>query len=178
MDLLFEGYSLKMRCATFVDTFPVNEFFTAVRNDHASSPLCRSRNEELTLLIRSTNLLYEDKPAFDGIMPATLVHWDMWEGNVFIHNGHVSGIIDWERAMWGEAFMDDRFRYHSRNKSFLMGFGQTAFTGDEIKRIRWYDIILYLTMMIEVYYREYETESQYFWAKDKLMTIWSDDASF
>ena len=61
MDLLFEGYSLKMRCATFVDTFPVNEFFTAVRNDHASSPLCRSRNEELTLLIRSTNLLYEDR---------------------------------------------------------------------------------------------------------------------
>jgi aminoglycoside phosphotransferase (APT) family kinase protein len=124
------------------------------------------------------NRLEKDKPAFDGIMPATLVHWDMWEGNVFIHNGHVSGIIDWERAMWGEAFMDDRFRYHSRNKSFLMGFGQTDFTGDEIKRIRWYDIILYLTMMIEVYYREYETESQYFWAKDQLMTIWSDDASF
>ena len=124
------------------------------------------------------NRLEGDKPAFDGIMPATLVHWDMWEGNVFVHDGHVSGIIDWERAMWGEAFMDDRFRYHSRNKSFLTGFGQTAFTGDEIKRIRWYDIILYLTMMIEVYYREYETESQYFWAKDKLMTVWSDDASF
>ena len=124
------------------------------------------------------NRLDRDKPAFDGIMPATLVHWDMWEGNVFVHNGHVSGIIDWERAMWGEAFMDDRFRYHSRNKSFLMGFGQTTFTGDEIKRIRWYDIILYLTTMIEVYYREYETESQYFWAKDQLMTIWSDDASF
>ena len=124
------------------------------------------------------NRLEGEKLAFDGIMPATLVHWDMWEGNVFVHNGHVSGIIDWERAMWGEAFMDDRFRYHSRNKSFLTGFGQTAFTGDEIKRIRWYDIILYLTMMIEVYYREYETESQYFWAKDKLVTVWTDDASF
>ena len=80
--------------------------------------------------------------------------------------------------MWGEAFMDDRFRYHSRNKSFLVGFGQTDFTGDEIKRIRWYDIILYLTMMIEVYYREYETESQYFWAKEKLKIVWSDDAPF
>ncbi len=124
------------------------------------------------------NRLEKDKPAFDGIMPATLVHWDMWEGNVFVHNGHVSGIIDWERAVWGEAFMDDRFRYHSRNKSFLAGFGKTSFTGDEIKRIRWYDIILYLTMMIEVYYREYETEDQYFWAKDKLMAVWSDDASF
>ena len=114
-----------------------------------------------------------DKAAFEGIMPATLVHWDMWEGNVFIDNGHVSGIIDWERAMWGEAFMDDRFRYHSRNKSFLKGFGRTSFSDAEMTRIRWYDITLYLTMMIEVYYREYETESQYFWAKDKLMTVWS-----
>ncbi len=122
--------------------------------------------------------LEKDRSAFAGIMPATLVHWDMWEGNVFVHDGHVSGIIDWERAMWGEAFMDDRFRYHSRNGSFLAGFGQTSFTENERKRIRWYDIILYLTMMIEVYYREYETESQYFWAKEKLMTVWSDHALF
>jgi aminoglycoside phosphotransferase (APT) family kinase protein len=120
----------------------------------------------------------KDKNAFEGIMPATLVHWDMWEGNVFVRDGHVSGIIDWERAMWGEAFMDDRFRYHSRNSDFLTGFGQTSFTENEMKRIRWYDIILYLTMMIEVYYREYETESQYFWAKEKLMTVWPEDASF
>ena len=49
---------------------------------------------------------------------------------------------------------------------------------DEIRRIRWYDIILYLTMMIEVYYREYETENQYFRAKDKLIAVWSDEASF
>ena len=122
--------------------------------------------------------LEKDKPAFDGIMPATLVHWDMWEGNVFVRDGHVSGVIDWERAMWGEAFMDDRFRYHSRNRSFLEGFGKTAFTGEEIRRMRWYDVILYLTMMIEVYYREYETEDQYFWAKDQLTAVWTDEASF
>ena len=122
--------------------------------------------------------LEKDKAAFDGVAPATLVHWDMWEGNVFVRDGHVSGIIDWERAMWGEAFMDDRFRYHTRNKSFLEGFGRTGFTGDEIRRIRWYDIILYLTMMIEVYYREYETEDQYFWAKEQLIIVWSDDTSF
>ena len=72
--------------------------------------------------------------------------------------------------------MDDRFRYHSRNSSFLTGFGRISLNDDEMTRIRWYDIILYLTMMIEVYYREYETESQYFWAKDKLMTVWSNAA--
>lgn len=112
--------------------------------------------------------LEKDKPAFDTVRHASLVHWDMWEGNVFVKDGHVTGIIDWERAMWGEPYMDDRFRMHSRGKHFLQGFGQTSFSADELKRLRWYDIILYLTMMIEVFYREFEDQGQYYWAKEKL----------
>lgn len=112
--------------------------------------------------------LEEDRPAFEKIETASLVHWDMWEGNVFVKDGHVSGIIDWERALWGEPFMDDRFRMHNRGQHFLEGFGQTSFSEDESKRLKWYDVILYLTMMIEVYYREFEDKGQYFWARDML----------
>lgn len=112
--------------------------------------------------------LEKDRAAFDRVQHATLVHWDMWEGNVFVKDGHVSGIIDWERAMWGEPFMDDRFRMHSRRMPFLEGFGKTSFSDDEQKRLRWYDIILYLTMMIEVFYRGFEDQGQYFWARDML----------
>ena len=79
------------------------------------------------------NKLENDKSAFETIHNASLVHWDMWEGNVFIKDGHVSGIIDWERALWGEPFMDDRFRIHNRGKHFLEGFGQTSFSEDELK---------------------------------------------
>ena len=114
------------------------------------------------------NQLENDKYAFETINNASLVHWDMWEGNVFVKDGHVSGIIDWERALWGEPCMDDRFRMHNRGNHFLEGFGQTSFLKDELKRMRWYDIILYLTMMIEVFYREYEDKEQYFWARDML----------
>ena len=114
------------------------------------------------------NQLETDKSAFEAVKEASLVHWDMWAGNVFVKDGHVSGIIDWERALWGEPFMDDRFRMHNRGEHFLEGFGQTSFSEDELKRLRWYDIILYLTMMIEVYYREFEDEGQYFWAKEML----------
>ena len=116
--------------------------------------------------------LENDRTAFEGISSATLVHWDLWDGNVFVDNGHVAGIIDWERALWGEAFMDDRFRHHNREKCFLAGFGKTSFSENELKRIKWYDIILYLTMMIEVFYREYEDKGQYLWAKDMLMEVW------
>ena len=114
------------------------------------------------------NKLENDKSAFETIHEASLVHWDMWEGNVFVKDGHVSGIIDWERALWGEPFMDDRFRMHNRGENFLKGFGQTSFSEEELKRLRWYDIILYLTMMIEVFYREFDDKGQYFWAREML----------
>ena len=120
--------------------------------------------EEQTFL----NQLENDKSAFETIHNASLVHWDMWEGNVFVKDGHVSGIIDWERALWGEPFMDDRFRMHNREKHFLEGFAQISFSEDELKRLRWYDIILYLTMMIEVFYREFDDKGQYFWAREML----------
>ena len=112
--------------------------------------------------------LKKDKASFEGVREASLVHWDMWEGNVFVKDGHVSGIIDWERALWGEPYMDDRFRMHNRGVNFLKGFGQTSFSEDELKRMRWYDVTLYLTMMIEVYYREFEDKGQYFWAREML----------
>ena len=115
--------------------------------------------------------LEKEESAFREVKKASLVHWDMWEGNVFVKDGRVSGIIDWERAMWGEPFMDDRFRIHNRDKYFLEGFGQTSFSEDELKRLRWYDIILYLTMMIEVFYRNFEDKGQYFWAREMLEKV-------
>ena len=117
------------------------------------------------------NQLEKDMSSFNLVHDATLVHWDMWEGNIFVNHHHVSGIIDWERALWGEPFMDDRFRKHNRNDDFLEGFGLLSFSENEMKRIRWYDVILYLTMMIEVFYREYEDQGQYRWAKEMLLSV-------
>lgn len=44
--------------------------------------------------------LAKDREYFDAVKTPTLVHWDMWEGNIFIKDGTITGIIDWERAMW------------------------------------------------------------------------------
>lgn len=115
--------------------------------------------------------LDRDKPCFALVEKPSLVHWDMWIGNVFVKDQHVSGIIDWERAMWGEPFMDDRFRAHNREEAFLRGYGQSTFSAEEMTRLRWYDVILYLTMMIEVFYREYDDLGQYDWAKAQLRKV-------
>lgn len=118
--------------------------------------------------------LCQDKAAFDEVKKPALVHWDMWEGNLFIYEKHLAGIIDWERAMWGEAFMDDRFRRHTRHPEFLRGYGQTSFSQNEMRRILWYDVLLYLTMMTEGAYREYEDDSQYQWIKPLFEASWNE----
>lgn len=116
--------------------------------------------------------LTKDKEYFAEVETPTLVHWDMWEGNVFIKDGKITGIIDWERAMWGEPFMDEPFRNHKRSKELLEGFGISELSAAEVRRVYWYDVLLYLTMMTEVTYREYNDEGQYNWAKSLFDEVW------
>lgn len=118
-------------------------------------------------------LLETHKAAFEDVFPV-LVHYDLWEGNIFVKNGHACALIDWERALWGDVLMEDRFRRHSVNDSFLQGFGQTEFSEAERIRILWYDVILYLTMMTEGSFREYPDDSQYRWIKPYFEFSWNE----
>ena len=116
-----------------------------------------------------------DEAIFAEIKTPSLVHWDMWEGNIFVKDGELCGVIDWERAMWGEPFMDDRFRRHNRPAAFLEGFGQTAFSPAEERRLAWYDLFLYLTMITESYYRQYEDiAGATSWLKPLVAQVWGE----
>lgn len=66
--------------------------------------------------------------------------------------------------------MEDRFRRHTRNDDFLKGFGKEILSANEMRRIYWYDILLYLIMMTEGTYREYEDDSQYQWVAPLFQT--------
>ena len=59
----------------------------------------------------------------------------------------------------------------SIHESFLAGYGIHSFTENEKRRLRWYDVILYLTMMIEVFYREFEDKGNYYWTKNLLTQV-------
>jgi len=40
---------------------------------------------------------------FDGTVPASLLHMDVWHQNILVSpNGTVTGLIDWDRALWGD----------------------------------------------------------------------------
>ena len=100
-------------------------------------------------------MLDADQAIFDEVSTPSLVHWDMWEGNIFVNDGNLCGVIDWERAMWGEPLLDDRFRRYNRPPAFLEGYGQQTFSPAETRRLAWYDLFLCLTMITETYYRQY-----------------------
>lgn len=118
--------------------------------------------------------LMRDAACFDEVRTPSLVHMDMWEGNIFVHEGRLSGVIDWERALWGDPLMDDRFRWHNRPAAFLEGYGKTDFTPAEKRRMRWYDVYLQLTMLTESIYRQSEDEGMARWLRQSLEAAWAE----
>ncbi|WP_456276425.1 phosphotransferase family protein [Bacillus sp. AK128] len=85
-----------------------------------------------------------------------LIHWDCWDGNVFVKDGKVVGIIDFERALWGDALMESLFRW--RNPHQLAGYEKQNLTFEEEVRSKLYDLYMYLIMLIECEYRHYSDD--------------------
>lgn len=100
------------------------------------------------------------------------VHWDLWEGNLFQKDGRVTGLIDFERALWGDPLMEHDFQGITRgekNTPFLEGYGKTSFSSLEKEQRGLYNLHLFFIMTIECAYREYEDNSQYRWARRMLL---------
>lgn len=116
--------------------------------------------------------LKEHREYFTEVTKPVLIHFDSWDGNFLMKDGEITGIIDWERAMWAEGLMEDRFRFHSVSDAFLEGYGKMTLTEAEQIRCYWYDIYLYLIMMFEVTYRQYETQDQYYWVHGLFEQVW------
>jgi aminoglycoside phosphotransferase (APT) family kinase protein len=100
-------------------------------------------------------------PALDEVTTPCLVHWDVWNPNVFVKEGRVAGIIDFERALWADPLMEAQFRLLSAEgiTSCMRGYGKTSFTFEEERRCRLYSLHLALVMNTECYYRNYDTDS-------------------
>ena len=44
--------------------------------------------------------------AFDEVTQPTLVHFDLWDGNLLVDDERITGVIDHERAMWADPTAD------------------------------------------------------------------------
>jgi aminoglycoside phosphotransferase (APT) family kinase protein len=91
----------------------------------------------------------------DEVTTPVLVHFDLWSGNIFIDPAEprVVGIIDPERAFWGDPLADfvslALFGDIEDEPDFLAGYGGAALTSAMRDRVRLYRVYLYLIMIVE-----------------------------
>ncbi len=99
-------------------------------------------------------------PFLNEVKEPQLVHWDLWEGNVFLtqedEGWTIEGIIDFERALWGDPLMEMIFRKWWRKEPFVQSYGEEILQqpGAEI-RDRIYSLYLFMIFIIESSARNY-----------------------
>ncbi len=107
--------------------------------------------------------------AFDEVTRPTLVHFDLWPGNLLASGGHVTAVIDAERALVADptadlasvALFGDVETWAAENAEFLSAYEQTAGVSllpdaAAMARARLWSIYLGLIMFIETVPRAYE----------------------
>lgn len=101
--------------------------------------------------------------SLDAITTPCLVHWDAWNPNIFVQDGKVTGLLDFERAFWGEPLMEAQFRpfFGDLPTNHMRGYGKTEISFEEDRRCHLYTLHLGLVMNTECYFRHYETDEIY-----------------
>ena len=102
----------------------------------------------------------------DAVTVPRFCEWDLWGSNVMVDDDRITGIIDHERAFWGDPIMEAGFVAASGTvpwgdlSGFLAGYGRGPLTPDELDRRRLYNLHLFLIMVIETVYRGHTTTEQ------------------
>lgn len=104
------------------------------------------------------------KPVFEDVTVPCLVHWDLWDGNIFVKDGRITGLIDWERSLWADPLMEVGFRTYASLNDFKAGYGKKHLSKEEFIRALWYDVYTMLLVAQECDYRLYETREMYEWS--------------
>jgi aminoglycoside phosphotransferase (APT) family kinase protein len=51
---------------------------------------------------RLRELLYRHRQAFPNLRRASLLHMDLWWENILVADSRITGLLDWDRALWGD----------------------------------------------------------------------------
>ncbi|MFD1775065.1 phosphotransferase family protein [Paenibacillus rhizophilus] len=117
-------------------------------------------------------------PVLDEVTEPRLVHWDLWNGNIFVDNGKITALIDWERALWGDPLMEYYFRPFENSEAFGSGYGVVFDSPGAQARKELYDLYFNLISVIEYYSRKYDNSEHLNWANTNLLEGWERVALF
>ena len=107
--------------------------------------------------------------ALGEVRDPVLVHFDLWPGNIMITRAeaagehHITGLIDGERAIWGDPLMEfvgiDVFGRAERDPALRAGYLEAGGTiaADEAaaRRLALYHLYMHLLLLIEIAPRGY-----------------------
>lgn len=138
--------------------------------------LADAQRYEITLDLSNQDFfakLDKHRAIFAQVTRPRLVHWDLWAGNIFITfdgaTPKISGIVDFERALWGDPLMESYLGHLRGIPNYLAGYGQDTLStqAQRLRRI-FYNIYLDLIMIIEDGPRQYDDKRGVKWAQERL----------
>ncbi len=109
-------------------------------------------------IVEIAGLVHTNSDVLDEVVTPSLVHFDVWPGNVFLtEDGRVEGLIDHERAFWGDPLADfitpTIFGELREGDPLLAGYreagGEIALTPQARTRLALYRVYLYLIHLVE-----------------------------
>jgi len=120
-------------------------------------------------------LIGQNADVLDEVTQARLIHFDLWQGNIFVsESGALAGIIDTERAMWGDVYGEfvnlDFLGDFGKNTAFIEGYNSAAeekfvINASTIKRMNLMRLYLALVIFTEADTRSGKRSGVYWFKK-------------
>jgi aminoglycoside phosphotransferase (APT) family kinase protein len=109
----------------------------------------------------------------DEVTEPVFVEWDLWDNNAMIRDGRIVGVIDHERAFYGDPLIEAGFTpfempVFGSSTAFMRGYGKPALTASERTRRRLYTLYLIVIMAVEPTYRGHTDTAAYDFARSLL----------
>ncbi len=98
--------------------------------------------------------------ALDEVTVPALVHFDAWAGNVLVEDGRLSGVIDGERAFYGDPLAEWAMLAFGREPAdrpeLVAGYGGLALDAAARVRLDLYRLYLFTIVLVEEAPRRYD----------------------
>lgn len=122
------------------------------------------KKANIPYLDKIKNIIHNNEAVLDSVKSPSLVHFDLWAGNIIIKENKLYALIDCERAMFGDVMGDFiSLDYASpfdtaKNKKLIEGYNSIAqekisFNKEDLTRLYLMKIYLGLIVCVESYYR-------------------------
>ena len=141
------GYPQKGLVATWSDAFLAMVDDVLADAERYAVVLPRPAAQIWQLVLDRATLLNE-------VQTPRLIHFDLWDGNILVEDGRITGLVDGERAFWGDPVAEfvSLTLFSDLDEELLAGYG-AAVDGEKLSLYR---IYLYLIMLVEGTPRGYE----------------------